>query len=63
MKTVIGEFLIVLDIDTIMIKNAKTNELIRAKEVNANDAVDAYRDLIKVLTEKHKKQKNDQDTI
>jgi hypothetical protein len=55
MKTVIGSILVELSIDTIMIKDAKTLDLIRAKTVNANDAVDTYKELVVTLTEKHKK--------
>jgi len=55
MKTVIGTILVELNDDTIMIKDAKTLELIRAKVVNANDAVDTYRELVVTLTEKYKK--------
>jgi len=54
MKTVIGSILVELSVDTIMIKDAKTLDLIRAKTVNANDAVDTYKELIVTLTEKHK---------
>jgi hypothetical protein len=55
MKTVIGSILVELSIDTIMIKDANTLDLIRAKTVNANDAVDTYKELVATLTEKHKK--------
>jgi hypothetical protein len=55
MKTVIGTILVELNDDTIMIKDAKTLELIRAKVVNANDAVDTYKELVVTLTEKYKK--------
>jgi hypothetical protein len=54
MKTVIGSILVELSVDTIMIKDAKTLDLIRAKTVNANDAVDTYKELVVTLTEKHK---------
>jgi|688.fasta_scaffold76041_1 hypothetical protein len=64
MKTVIGSILVELSVDTIMIKDAKTLDLIRAKTVNANDAVDTYKELVVTLTEKHrnlvaKEQEND----
>ena len=55
MKTVIGSILVELSNDTIMIKDSKTLDLIRAKTVNANDAVDTYKELVVTLTEKHKK--------
>lgn len=55
MKTVIGTILVELNDDTIMIKDAKTLELIRAKVVNANDAVDTYKELVVTLTGKYKK--------
>lgn len=55
MKTVIGPILVELNDDTIMIKDSKTLELMRAKVVNANDAVDTYKSLVVTLTEKHKK--------
>lgn len=55
MKTVIGNILVELSIDTIMIKDAKTLELMRAKVVNPNDAVDTYKALVVTLTEKHRK--------
>jgi len=55
MKTVIGSILVELSIDTIMIKDAKTLDLLKAKTVNANDAVDTYKELVATLTEKHKK--------
>ena len=64
MKTVIGSILVELSVDTIMIKDAKTLDLIRAKTVNANDAVDTYKELVVTLTDKHrnlvaKEQEND----
>lgn len=55
MKTVIGSILVELSIDTIMIKDAKTLDLLKAKTVNANDAVDTYKELVVTLTEKHRK--------
>lgn len=55
MKTVIGTILVELNDDTIMIKDSKTLELIRAKVVNANDAVDTYKELVVTLTGKYKK--------
>ena len=55
MKTVIGTILVELNDDTIMIKDAKTLELIRAKVVHANDAVDTYKELVVTLTGKYKK--------
>ena len=55
MKTVIGTILVELNDDTIMIKDAKTLDLIRAKVVNANDAVDTYKELVVTLKEKNAK--------
>jgi hypothetical protein len=55
MKTVIGTILVELNDDTIMIKDAKTLELIRAKTVDANGAVNTYRELVVTLTEKYNK--------
>lgn len=57
MKNVIGGLSVELDIDTIMIRDAKTLQLIKAKAVDANSAVDTYNDLVKVLKEKHNKKK------
>jgi hypothetical protein len=53
MQKVIGNILVELSVDTILIKDANTNELIRAKVINASDAVETYTNLIKTLTEKH----------
>ena len=55
MKNLIGGLSVELDNDTIMIRDSKTSELIQAKVVSANDAVDTYMNLIKVLKEKHTK--------
>ena len=55
MKNLIGGLSVELDIDTTMIRDAKTSELIQAKSVAPNDAVDTYMNLIKVLKEKHAK--------
>lgn len=53
MKNVIGGLSVELEIDTIMIRDAKTKQLIKAKVVDANNAVGTYNDLVKVLREKH----------
>ncbi len=55
MQKVIGNILVELSVDTILIKDANTNELIRAKTIDASDAVETYLNLIKTLTEKHLK--------
>jgi hypothetical protein len=55
MKNLIGGLSVELDNDTIMIRDSKTSELIQAKVVSANDAVDTYMNLVKVLKEKHAK--------
>ena len=36
-----------------MIRDVKTSQLIKAKSVDANSAVETYTDLVKVLKEKH----------
>lgn len=53
MQKVIGNILVELSIDTILIKDANTNELIKAKVIEASEAVETYLNLIKTLTEKH----------
>jgi len=55
MKNLIGGLSVELDNDTIMIRDSKTSELIQAKVVAANDALDTYLNLIKVLKEKQAK--------
>lgn len=55
MKNLIGGLSVELDNDTIMIRDSKTSELIQAKVVSANDAVDTYMNLVKVLKEKYAK--------
>jgi hypothetical protein len=55
MKNLVGGLSIELDVDVIMIRDAKTLQLIRAKSVDANTAVETYTDLVKVLKEKHLK--------
>jgi len=56
MKTVIGNLLVELSIDTILIKDATTLDLMRAKVINANEAVYTYKTLVATLKDKHKKQ-------
>ncbi len=53
MKNIIGGLSIELDVDVIMIRDVKTSQLIKAKSVDANSAVETYTDLVKVLKEKH----------
>jgi hypothetical protein len=53
MKNIIGGLSVELDVDVIMIRDAKTSQLIKAKSVDANNAVETYIDLVKVLKEKH----------
>ena len=55
MKNLVGGLSVELDVDVIMIRDAKTLQLIRAKSVDANSAVETYNDLVKVLKEKHLK--------
>jgi hypothetical protein len=52
MKNIIGGLSVELDVDVIMIRDAKTSQLIKAKSVDANNA-ETYIDLVKVLKEKH----------
>lgn len=54
MQTTIGPISVELDDDTIMIRDVKTKQLIKAKTVGAGNAVETYKDLVKTLTEKHK---------
>jgi len=53
MKNIIGGLSVELDVDIIMIRDAKTSQLIKAKSVDANMAVETYSDLVKALKEKN----------
>jgi hypothetical protein len=54
MQTKIGPIFVELDDDTIMIRDVKTKQLIKAKTVQPGTALDTYNDLVKTLTEKHR---------
>lgn len=53
MKNLINGLSVELDIDLIIIRDAKTLQLIKAKSVNADVAVETYMNLVKVLKQKH----------
>lgn len=53
MKNLIDGLSVELDIDLIIIRDAKTSQLIKAKSVNADVAVETYMNLVKVLKQKH----------
>lgn len=53
MKNLVGGLSVELHHDTIMIRDAKTLQLLRAKAINPNDAVETYNALIVTLKKKH----------
>ena len=55
MIKVIGNFKVELHKDLIMIKDAKTGELLKGTAVNANDALDKFNTLCNRLEERFKK--------
>lgn len=52
MKNLIGGLSVELDVDVIIIRDAITLQLIKAKSVDANSAVETYNNLVKVLRQK-----------
>ena len=55
MVKVIGDFKVELHKDLIMIKDAKTGELLKGSAVNANDALDKFNALCEKLEQRFKK--------
>lgn len=53
MKNLIGGLSVELDVDVIIIRDAVTLQLIKAKSVDANSAVETYINLVKVLKQKY----------
>jgi len=52
MKETFKDIIIELDDDTIMIRNAQTNELIRARVYRAHEAIDKFKDLCEIYRKK-----------
>lgn len=52
MQTTIQDITIQLVDDTVMIRDAKTNNLLRAKTFKAHEAMDKYKELIQIYQKK-----------
>lgn len=52
MQTTIQDIIIQLVDDTVMIRDAKTNDLLRAKTFKPFEAMDKYKELIKIYQKK-----------